>query len=72
MRTFLCLVLLSAVVGCAKSDARPLDVERAPELSVQPTSEPLPMPKVDVGEQQEKKRSKYAFQTNRGVIPCDD
>jgi hypothetical protein len=43
MRTFLCLLLLSALIGCAKSDARSLDVEQAPELGVQ--SEDLPMPK---------------------------
>jgi hypothetical protein len=53
MRTFLCLVLLSALIGCAKSDARSLDVERAPELAVQSASEPLPMPpKEQIGDEE--------------------
>jgi hypothetical protein len=56
MRTFLSLVLLSAAIGCARSDARPAKtVERAPELATQSTSESLPMPKTDVGEQNQKK-----------------
>jgi hypothetical protein len=50
MRTFLRLVLLSAVIGCTRSDARPAKtVERAPEIAVQPAPIPEPFAVLDLG-----------------------
>jgi hypothetical protein len=45
MRTLVSILFFSCLIGCARTDARPANVERPPDLSGQPT------PKADVGEQ---------------------
>jgi hypothetical protein len=73
MRTFLSLVLLSALIGCAKSDARPAKtVERAPEmegLSMPTDYRASPRHKVDIGEQKEQpKEKKLPKQKKQGTM----
>jgi hypothetical protein len=69
MRTPVSIFLLSALIGCARTDARPANVERAPELATQPTSESLPMPRQDVGRQEETRFMRYVITPATRDIP---